>query len=50
MSHVIYNACAFMDTTIGFKGHLEQIYATEEITQQICRFKDVINYKIAFSA
>lgn len=39
-----------MHTTIGFMGHLEQIYATEQFTQQICRFKDVINYKIAFSA
>lgn len=34
-------------STDFFKGHLEQIYATEQITQQICSFKDVLNYKIA---
>lgn len=38
VSNVIYNACVFMHTTIGFTGHLDQIYATEQIMQQICRF------------
>lgn len=35
---VIYNACVFMRTTTGFMGHLEQIYATEQIMLQICSF------------